>query len=300
MNYSKVRISRQGFTLIELLVVVAIVALLAAIMFPAFSRVREAARRSSCQSNLKQIGLGILQYAQDNDEVMVPGWLDGNCYASGGMSVATNSGTCGGSPVSGNLKWMDLIQPYANNDQIFNCPSAASTFPKYKVANGANWGHYSANVGFKGPDSGVDTLNAPFSHFRETAAGTFLRFEPIKLARLQVPASTVMVVDGRAGGSQSYGMSWDGATAGPPAAFDLRDVGEDTTDPTSRTWVYTTAGCCAISERHLGTINVLWADGHVKTASLDTLTKGKIVPVSTNGGAPVNLYVFTAWTIEDD
>src|ERR1043165_2296074 len=62
------RLARSGFTLVELLVVIAIIALLSAILFPVFSRARENARRSSCQSNLKQLGLGILQYTQDYDE----------------------------------------------------------------------------------------------------------------------------------------------------------------------------------------------------------------------------------------
>jgi prepilin-type N-terminal cleavage/methylation domain-containing protein len=60
--------SHSAFTLIELLVVIAIIAMLAAILFPVFGRARENARRSSCQSNLKQIGLGIMQYTQDYDE----------------------------------------------------------------------------------------------------------------------------------------------------------------------------------------------------------------------------------------
>ena len=59
-----------GFTLIELLVVIAIIALLAAILFPVFSRARENARKSSCQNNLKQIGVGLAQYTQDYDEMM--------------------------------------------------------------------------------------------------------------------------------------------------------------------------------------------------------------------------------------
>jgi prepilin-type N-terminal cleavage/methylation domain-containing protein len=63
---------KRAFTLIELLVVIAIIAILAAILFPVFARARENARRSSCQSNLKQIGLGVLQYTQDYDETLPP------------------------------------------------------------------------------------------------------------------------------------------------------------------------------------------------------------------------------------
>jgi len=64
--------ARTGFTLIELLVVIAIIAILAAILFPVFARARENARRASCQSNLKQITLGWIQYTQDYDELVVP------------------------------------------------------------------------------------------------------------------------------------------------------------------------------------------------------------------------------------
>ena len=60
----------RGFTLIELLVVIAIIAILAAILFPVFAQAREAARRSACLSNMKQISTALLMYAQDNDEIL--------------------------------------------------------------------------------------------------------------------------------------------------------------------------------------------------------------------------------------
>lgn len=63
---------RAGFTLIELLVVIAIVAVVAAILFPVFATVRERGRRTVCQSNLKQIGVAMQQYVQDNGEVYPP------------------------------------------------------------------------------------------------------------------------------------------------------------------------------------------------------------------------------------
>ena len=95
---------RRGFTLIELLVVIAIIAILAAILFPVFARARENARKSTCQSNLKQLSTGILMYTQDYDEMF--GNL-GYCNQPGGA-----------------LFWHDIISPYLKNTGVFRCPSA--------------------------------------------------------------------------------------------------------------------------------------------------------------------------------
>src|SRR5438270_13311006 len=64
---------QRAFTLIELLVVIAIIAILAAILFPVFAQAREAARQTTCLSNLKQLGTGLTMYAQDHDETL-PAW----------------------------------------------------------------------------------------------------------------------------------------------------------------------------------------------------------------------------------
>ncbi len=102
--------ARKGFTLIELLVVIAIIAILAAILFPVFARARENARRSSCQSNMKQIGLGIIQYVQDYDEKF-PNSSDTNNRV-GNNIIAT---------------WDLQIQPYVKSVQLLTCPSDTST-----------------------------------------------------------------------------------------------------------------------------------------------------------------------------
>ncbi len=98
---------RRAFTLIELLVVIAIIAILAAILFPVFARARENARRASCQSNLKQIALGIIQYTQDYDESFPVSTTGVATYTAGGPTIG----------------WADGIQPYVKSTQIFQCPS---------------------------------------------------------------------------------------------------------------------------------------------------------------------------------
>ncbi len=80
---------RKGFTLIELLVVIAIIALLAAILFPAFARARENARRASCQSNEKQLGLAFIQYEQDFDEQYPYGIISGGFQGRDGARRCT-------------------------------------------------------------------------------------------------------------------------------------------------------------------------------------------------------------------
>jgi prepilin-type N-terminal cleavage/methylation domain-containing protein/prepilin-type processing-associated H-X9-DG protein len=100
----------RGFTLIELLVVISIIAIIAAILFPVFARARENARRASCQSNLKQMSLGVIQYVQDYDER----------FPLSGGPLGTQ---CGDTRSGEHLSWATKIQPYVKSTQIFKCPS---------------------------------------------------------------------------------------------------------------------------------------------------------------------------------
>ncbi|HEX8462984.1 MAG TPA: DUF1559 domain-containing protein [Abditibacterium sp.] len=114
---------KRAFTLIELLVVIAIIAILASILFPVFGRARENARRSSCQSNLKQIGLGIIQYTQDYDERM-PGTVDGGAGANqygGWMFYTAFNNNRNATPVY--RPDFGSIYPYIKSNQIYVCPS---------------------------------------------------------------------------------------------------------------------------------------------------------------------------------
>jgi len=111
---------RRGFTLIELLVVIAIIAILAAILFPVFAKAREKARQTSCLSNLKQLGLGMLMYAQDYDETF-SGMGNGRSTT---VPVIPGSDFCQ-HPTSGiyYYSWAAVIYPYVKNEQIYQCPS---------------------------------------------------------------------------------------------------------------------------------------------------------------------------------
>ena len=112
-----------GFTLIELLIVIAIIALLSALLFPVFSRIRENARRTSCQSNLKQITLAFSLYTQDSDEKLPP------------MEYGDTAGFT--------VSWRQLTNAYAKSPRVYACPSN----PFNNVAAGPDDGAFPISYG---------------------------------------------------------------------------------------------------------------------------------------------------------
>lgn len=110
--------STRGFTLIELLVVVAIIAILAAILFPVFAQAREKALQSSCLSNVKQLVTGIKMYNQDYDETII---------------IA-----------KGVPYWWWLLDPYVSNEELHKCPS--STLPPMGTGGATTTSGYAINL----------------------------------------------------------------------------------------------------------------------------------------------------------
>ena len=141
--------TKSAFTLIELLVVIAIIAILAAILFPVFARARENARRSSCQSNLKQMGLGTLQYVQDYDEKYMPVLISTGFSYGGPPTYAPPRG------------WADAIYPYTKSVQINQCPSEPTEFNSTGQPN-ANFVDYVYNNKLGGGGA-INTLNSGVS-----------------------------------------------------------------------------------------------------------------------------------------
>ncbi|MFN3653609.1 MAG: DUF1559 domain-containing protein [Armatimonadota bacterium] len=220
---------RRGFTLIELLVVIAIIAILAAILFPVFAQAREAARKASCSSNLKQIGMALLMYVQDYDEVY-PNRRSGDAANPNGTDT---------------LSWRTLIHPYMKNTQILTCPSNPdkNTLSRdndpptaFGISYGCNF-NWGANQNTE-PDPFASMGKGVFGN--QNAPG-------VHMSMIDSPAQTIAVME-------MYRV--------PFVNFVVDFVGGAWTDPaTGRSYRYYEN---TLFTGHSGRSNYLFADGHVK------------------------------------
>jgi len=172
---------RRGFTLIELLVVIAIIAILAAILFPVFAQARDQARKASCLSAEKQIGLACQMYAQDYDEthVMVSDWNQRFPLYGGGAPAPDN--------------WTFTTTPYVKDNYMmieFGCPSA-----RYKRSP---WGDMARELPHDiGPRFSYNHsfgLNAPQWGASSPPAVSCCT-TPTAMAAVQAPADTIQVAE---------------------------------------------------------------------------------------------------------
>jgi prepilin-type N-terminal cleavage/methylation domain-containing protein/prepilin-type processing-associated H-X9-DG protein len=151
--------TRRGFTLIELLVVIAIIAILAAILFPVFAKAREKARQSSCLSNMKQMGLAAMAYAQDYDEMML--------RVNIGPGIPTYTLPNGAAYTGGYMLWHTCVYPYMKNYQIMSCPSASGG--DVYAGNYSGGGSYGINTFTQGKALGAINFPAENMFFAEAS-----------------------------------------------------------------------------------------------------------------------------------
>lgn len=264
------RTSGRGFTLVELLVVIGIISLLISILLPSLARARESAVSVACLSNLRQMGIAINMYTNENQGKLPVGdygkWFD------------TTPDT-----LDDDTRWYLLINPYLGGvgntektiqsgnggslSKLFQCPGAF-------IASGRN--HYSANI-IVMPNKKLMTLAAPLIPYKVGRMGA-----------MRNPAEVVLIAEG----TQVQGhWNWSAepvakAMDGYIEAWSTGGVSETTRQKVVGTgsnrdeanWSYPPGG--DIRWRHMGnsTMNVLYADGHAESHKPGSLLRGNFVP----------------------
>jgi prepilin-type N-terminal cleavage/methylation domain-containing protein/prepilin-type processing-associated H-X9-DG protein len=184
--------NNYAFTLIELLVVIAIIAILAAILFPVFAKAREKSRQTACLSNMKQLGLGCLQYEGDNDEA---------------FPIGTNSQHSAG--------WAYPIYSYVKSTAVYSCPDDAYKAPS---ANSYTCSYF-ANIyltGFNGSATPGPGLNAS----QITAEASTVELGELTTSQMQTTTSDASIMsDGLTVLSSSYPL-----TTGPMGAIEYTTI----------------------------------------------------------------------------
>lgn len=227
-----------AFTLIELLVVIAIIAILAATLFPVFARARENARRSSCQSNLKQVGIGMMQYAQDYDETMPCQFYGAN-------------------------RWYQVVQPYIKSEQVFQCPSDKLDGP-FADAGAKDGGvSYAINAMSQANNN---TFTPPSGIYEPTLPGNAAYNYQVRLAQVADSSGTVWVADKE---------NMENATTANGYKFtsDQTALVSVLPDGVGTLRAYDCQDCSGLYQRHLETMNALFCDGHVKAGRISVLLK---------------------------
>ena len=258
---------RSGFTLIELLVVIAIIAILAAILFPVFAKAREKAREATCGSNMKQIGLGILQYVQDYDETFPPAAQKG----PDGNPLLVSSNYVTGPYIKSAGVWECPDDSFPNSDATlsgwtwFSGHPHNTSYAPNAIQPYSSWGQvYSPNA-----DMGVSAPKGIFGIYQEFPWGGVSASST--LAQINYPSNIIMFADDLTGWANYQGaggidnseedtwyndngaVAWWGIVSSYGVDWMLTDEVNNPTYPDGQ------AGL-----KHSQGTNYLFSDGHVK------------------------------------
>ncbi len=265
---------KRAFTLIELLVVIAIVAILAAILFPVFAQAKEAAKKTVCISNMKQIGLGLNMYAIDFDDVFCPAEvnMDGQGDVPGKNGL--HEGENGWKPYD------QSIMPYVKNDRVFTCPSETATWPGFGMDAFYDGAYQPKRVtrsyGYAGQiyDDGAEQWWSPdpntgigYGTFTEdypwVTDPQYMRFRGRSTTVFDAPADTVALLENW----QNFDNSYDSWVGGPWGAVfmecDMKELPGRTQEDDLPYMCWQAP--LVTSKGHVGGTVTVLADGHVKT-----------------------------------
>lgn len=249
---------KLGFTLIELLVVIAVIGIIAAILFPVFQSARERGRAASCLSNERQIGLSLLQYAQDYDQV----------YPSGVMLSINPPGPTG-------LGWAGTSFQYVKNANLYGCPDDKTTLSPANTTN-ATVVSYALNTNVAGTD--VKDITSPgqsvmlfevtgaIAEVTDPSEGTrgYNTAPPTGLMSSEGDGVDFLIPQITGFTKESNGLTVieTASTSNPPVKYDTGALGARWTPNASpdQKPIY----FAGETGRHSGGSNFLLADGHAK------------------------------------
>ncbi len=231
---------RRGFTLIELLVVMAIISILASMLFPVYSKAREKARQTACMSNIRQLGMAVSFYATDWDEGIPP------VYSGWETNPLGQTGT---------VYWCELIYSYVKNEGIYICPSAG----------GAYYGHTSLCPAYPTPAAYVCEGGLGFNWFGSRVvvdpSGAYTSLlSGATLGSSADPVSQIMF--GETDRLGTFGPTHLSDSIPPSDPNELRLYPFDYWMDATRTDVG--GGWYHGKERHNEVMNIAYADGHAK------------------------------------